>query len=54
MTNNKFNKLFGQEARKPESEKIQQFHMDIAASIQSVLETILIKITKSIYKEYKN
>ena len=27
--------------------------MDIAASIQSVLETILIKITKSIYKEYK-
>ena len=53
MTNNKFNKLFGQEARKPESEKIQQFHMDIAASIQSVLETILIKITKSIYKEYK-
>ena len=25
----------------------------IAASIQSVLETILIKITKSIYKEYK-
>ena len=36
-----------------QNQKNQQFHMDIAASIQSVLETILIKITKSIYKEYK-
>ena len=52
MTNKKFERLFGQPARKPESEKLTQFHMDIAASIQHVLEQILIKMTRSLQKEY--
>ena len=36
MTNSNFDKLFGEKPRKPDSEKITQFHMDIAASIQEV------------------
>ena len=34
-------------------EKISQFHMDIASSIQKVTEEIMIKLTKAIRKEYK-
>ena len=52
MTNNKFNNLFGQKPRDPISDKITQFHMDIAASIQKVTEEIMIKLAKSIRKEY--
>ncbi len=52
MTNNNFNKLFGQKNRDPKKEKITQFHMDIAASIQKVTEEIMIKLVKSIREEY--
>ena len=52
MTNNKFNKLFGQKERDPQNQDITEFHMDIAASIQKVTEEIMIKLTKSIRKEY--
>jgi carbamoyltransferase len=52
MTNEKFNNLFGQKPRNPQNEKIAQFHMDIAASIQKVTEEIMIKLAKSIRKEY--
>jgi len=52
MTNEKFNKLFGQKPRNPKKEKLTQFHMDIAASIQCVTEEIMIKIAKSIKNEY--
>ena len=45
MTNNKFSNLFGNPPRKPET-KINQFYMDIAASIQSVTEEIVIKLAK--------
>jgi carbamoyltransferase len=34
MTNKKFENLFGQKVRNPKNEKLTQFHMDIAASIQ--------------------
>ncbi len=53
MTNNKFNKLFDQKPRNPQTDKISQFHMDIAASIQKVTEEIMIKLVKAIRKEYK-
>ncbi|MGZ3726169.1 MAG: carbamoyltransferase family protein [Pseudobdellovibrio sp.] len=43
MTNEKFNTLFENNLRKPE-DKIEQVHMDLAASIQAVLEEIVIKI----------
>ena len=53
MTNKKFDRLFGQKPRKPENEKLTQFHMDIAASIQKVTEEIMIKLAISIKKDYK-
>ena len=53
MTNKKFNDLFGQKPRDPKNEKITQFHMDIAASIQRVTEEIMINLAKSIRKEYE-
>ena len=52
MTNDRFDKLFGQKPRNSKNEKITQFHMDIAASIQKVTEEIMIKLAKSIRKEY--
>ena len=52
MTNNKFADLFGQKARDSKKEKLTQFHMDIAASIQKVTEDIMIKIAKSLKDEF--
>ena len=52
MTNEKFSNLFGQPARNPEEEKLTQFHMDIASSIQEVTEEIVLKIAKNISEEY--
>ena len=52
MTNKKFNSLFGQNPRDSKKEKITQFHMNIAASIQKVTETIMIKIAKSLKEEF--
>jgi len=52
MTNEKFSKLFGEPVRDSSKEKLTQFHMDIAASIQAVTEEIVIKLTKSIADEY--
>ena len=52
MTNQRFADLFGEPVRKPESEDLTQFHMDIAASIQSVTEEIVLKITRSLASEY--
>ena len=52
MTNDKFNNLFDHKRRDPNNEKLTQFHMDIAASIQKVTEEIMIKLAKSIRKEY--
>ncbi len=52
MTNNKFNDLFGQKPRDPKFDKLTQFHMDIASSIQKVTEDIMFKLSKSVQKEY--
>ena len=50
MTNKKFNDLFGGPPRKPET-KLTQREMDLAASIQKVIEEILVLIAKNISKE---
>ena len=52
MTSEKFHKLFGQKPRDPNKERITQFHMDIAASIQAVTEEIMIKLAKAARTEY--
>ena len=50
MTNSRFDELFGGPARKPE-ELLTQRHMDLAASIQSVTETVVLQITRALAKE---
>ena len=52
MTNNKFSKLFGNPAREAENDLLKEFHMNIAASIQAVTEEIVLRLTKSISKDY--
>ena len=55
MTSNKFHQLFDGEPLKPES-NLTQREMDLAASIQSVTEEIVLKLTRSIHKDtgYQN
>ena len=53
MTNKKFDKLFGNDVRNPNKDDLTQFHMDIASSIQVITEEIMIKIAKSLKKEFK-
>ena len=52
MVNQKFADLFGKPIRKPDTDKLTQFHMDIAASVQVVTEEIVLTITRSLAKEY--
>ena len=52
MTNDKFHNLFGQKPRNPNHEKLTQFHMDVAASIQKITEDVMIKLARSIRNEY--
>ena len=51
MINREFNNLFGQSARE-ESAELGQEHMDIAASIQAVLDEIMLRLTRSLAVEY--
>ena len=50
MTNGKFSDLFGGPPRKPE-ERLTQHHMDLAASIQAVLEEVVLRMTCSLAQE---
>ncbi|MGC2302916.1 carbamoyltransferase family protein [Candidatus Binatus sp.] len=50
MTNPKFEQLFGGPARKPES-SITQRDMDLAASIQSVTEEVVLTLTRGLAAE---
>ena len=53
MTNENFNQLFGNKVRDSQKDDITQFHMDIAASIQKVIEDIMLKICQSLRDEFK-
>jgi carbamoyltransferase len=53
MTNKHFSNLFGEQVRNPEKDKLTQFHMDIAASIQAVTEEVVLRLTRSLAAEYK-
>jgi len=50
MTNRRFSKLFGGPPRRPETE-ITQREMDIAASIQSVTEEVVLRMVRTVYGE---
>ena len=52
MVNQKFADLFGKPIRKPDTDKLTQFHMDIAASVQAVTEEVVLSMTRSLAKEY--
>ncbi len=52
MTSRKFDKLFNQKPRDSKKEKLTQFHMDIAASIQQVTEEVMIKMATSLRTEF--
>ena len=52
MTNSKFDLLFGRPARNSVIEDLSQFHMDIAASIQEVIEEIMLTLASSLKEEY--
>ena len=47
MTNGKFCRLFGGPPRRPE-ERLTQRHMDLAASVQAVLEEVVVRMTYSL------
>lgn len=51
MTNDRFADLFGEPVRAPEA-LLTPFHMDIAASVQAVVEEIVLKLTRSLRAEY--
>lgn len=51
MTNDKFASLFGIKPR-DSNERLEQIHMDIAASIQVVLEEAVLNLTRKIAKQY--
>ncbi|HEV3161807.1 MAG TPA: carbamoyltransferase [Xanthobacteraceae bacterium] len=50
MTNKRFSMLFGQPARGPD-QLLAQFHMDVAASIQAVLDEAVLRLTRSLAKK---
>jgi carbamoyltransferase len=49
MTNPRFEALFGQPRRAPEAE-IEQFHWDVAASVQLVTEEIVLRIVRDLHE----
>ncbi len=52
MTSPKFAELFGQPVRSPDTDLLEQFHMDMAASVQAVTEEIILRMTRSLAAEY--
>ena len=50
MSNKRFSDLFGAPVRAP-NELLTPFHMDIAASIQAVLEEIVLRMTRALAKQ---
>jgi carbamoyltransferase len=50
MTNDRFAALFGQPVRSPD-QLLTPFHMDVAASIQAVLDEAVLRLTRSLAKQ---
>jgi len=50
MTNDRFADLFGEPVRAPDK-LLTSFHMDVAASIQAVLDEIVLRLTRSLAQE---
>ena len=50
MTNDRFAKLFGEPVRTPE-QLLTPFHMDVAASIQAVLDEAVLRLTRALARQ---
>ena len=50
MTNRRFDALFGAPAREPEA-PITQHYMDVAASMQAVLEEAVLRLTRALHRQ---
>jgi carbamoyltransferase len=50
MTNERFAALFGQPIRAPDK-PLTEFHMDVAASIQAVLDEVVLRLTRGLAKK---
>lgn len=51
MTNDKFSELFGRPVRGREEDLLDQFHMDMAASVQAVTEEVVTRLVKGLVRE---
>ncbi len=51
MTNERFAQLFGRPVRQPE-ERLDAFHMDVAASIQAVTDEVMLRMTRALAAEF--
>jgi len=52
MINTRFDALFGQPRRKPET-ALQNFHADVARSLQEVTEEVMLKLSQHVYLQTK-
>lgn len=52
MTTEKFHDLFGGPPRGREDELLDQRHMNLAASVQAVVEEVVLRLARSLRKEY--
>jgi carbamoyltransferase len=50
MTNDRFDRLFGGPPRRPD-ERLVQRHMDLAASIQRVVEEVVLRLTRALRRD---
>jgi carbamoyltransferase len=50
MTNSRFDDLFGAPPRQPD-QRLTDFHMDLAASIQAVTDEVVLRLTRSLREE---
>jgi carbamoyltransferase len=50
MTNKRFDRLLGRPPRLPES-KLEQFHMDVAASLQKATDEIMVRLANDLHRE---
>ncbi|NOT25636.1 MAG: carbamoyltransferase [Acidobacteria bacterium] len=51
MTNERLDRLFGRSVRRPD-EPLEQFHMDVAASIQAVTDEVVLTLTRALAAEF--
>jgi carbamoyltransferase len=51
MTSDRFHGLFGRPPRKPD-DRLEQFHMDIAASVQAVTDEVVLRLTRGLAREF--